>query len=44
MSRYDECVICRKTRRTTNKEKPYVCEPCLRTKGRKILLFVKWFW
>ena len=32
------CTICKKKRRTTNKEIPYCCEPCLRSKGRSLLL------
>ena len=33
------CVICRRTRKTTNEEFPFVCEnPCLRVEARKLLL------
>lgn len=32
------CVHCNLDRNTTNKERPYVCEPCLRTDGRKLIL------
>jgi len=32
------CIICRKNRRTTNGQYPYICEICLRSKGRNLLL------
>ncbi len=32
------CGICNKVRRTTNKESPYVCEICLRSEGRRLIL------
>jgi len=33
-----ECIWCKKVRRTTNKEEPYLCEIDLRSKGREELL------
>lgn len=46
---YKKCSICGQVRRTTNTEKPYVCEPqCLRIDARKLLLETtpqgKMFW
>lgn len=32
------CIWCKKTRRTTNKESPYIDEICLRSAGRNLLL------
>lgn len=33
------CIICNKMRATTNTETPFIGEPCLRTKGRSLLMF-----
>ncbi len=34
-----KCTICKEIKRTTNTEEPFVCEtPCLRIKGRELLL------
>ena len=32
------CTTCNKVRRTTNNRTPYICEPCLRSKGRTLIL------
>jgi len=33
------CSICKEEKRSTNDETPFICEtPCLRTKGREMLL------
>ncbi len=32
------CKFCNEFRRTTNVENPYVCEECLRTTGRDLML------
>ena len=42
MAKCRKCIICKNKRQTTNKEKPYVCEPCLRTKGRRLILWFRW--
>lgn len=35
------CKFCKKNRQTTNfKDKIYICEPCLRTRGRKLMLII----
>jgi len=32
------CIICREERQTTNQQTKYICEPCLRTRARELLL------